>query len=150
MAPKRRLAVAAEAGQGQVLDDTPRSAGCMLYLYGESGTTYLYIHLNNDLTTKNDNRASASPGVSYAHGLKDGAQGRGRPADRLRRRLGRRERDPARTSTSRCIPDDGAAVDPYPYLQQAKQLLFSAHAGTPFTLALRGTVVVGHATTRCS
>ena len=28
----------------------------MLYLYGASGTTYLYIHLNNDVTMANDNR----------------------------------------------------------------------------------------------
>ena len=28
----------------------------MLYLYGRSGTTYLYIHLNNDLTAQNDNK----------------------------------------------------------------------------------------------
>src|SRR2546426_5304164 len=42
------------AGKGQILDDL-REAGCMLYLYGDTGTTYLYIHLNNDLTMKNDN-----------------------------------------------------------------------------------------------
>ena len=33
----------------------------MLYLNGVSGTTYLYIHLNNDLGMTNDNRAAASP-----------------------------------------------------------------------------------------
>ena len=46
----------------------------MLYLYGKSGTTYLYIHLNNDLTHENDNRASASPASSYAPGLKNGSK----------------------------------------------------------------------------
>jgi hypothetical protein len=41
---------------GQVLDDVAHLPACMLYLYGESGTIYYYIHLNNDLTLKNDNR----------------------------------------------------------------------------------------------
>ena len=34
----------------------------MLYLYGESGTTYLYIHLNNDVTMANDNRGKCVAG----------------------------------------------------------------------------------------
>ena len=38
-------------------------------------------------------------------------------------------------------PRDGAAVSPYQYLQSAQHLLFFAKAGTPFTLALTGTVV---------
>jgi hypothetical protein len=46
----------------------------MLYLYGASGTTYLYIHLNNDLTMKNDNRGKCVAGVAYARGLKNGAK----------------------------------------------------------------------------
>ena len=34
----------------------------MLYLYGRSGTMYLYIHLNNDLTARNDNiEATTTP-----------------------------------------------------------------------------------------
>jgi len=47
----------------------------MLYLYGDSGTTYLYIHLDNDLTAKNDNRGKCVAGVAYAKGLKDGRRG---------------------------------------------------------------------------
>ena len=38
-------------------------------------------------------------------------------------------------------PNGGAAVSPYPYLQTAQKLLFFAKAGTPFTLALTGTIV---------
>jgi murein DD-endopeptidase MepM/ murein hydrolase activator NlpD len=38
-------------------------------------------------------------------------------------------------------PADGAAVSPYAYLQSAQHLLFFAKTGTPFTLALTGTVV---------
>ena len=46
----------------------------MLYLYGKSGTTYLYIHLNNDVTMKNDNRGKCVAGMSYAPGLVDGQE----------------------------------------------------------------------------
>ncbi len=39
--------------------------GCMLYLYGRSGTTYMYIHLNNDLTARNDNKGGCVKGVTF-------------------------------------------------------------------------------------
>jgi hypothetical protein len=45
----------------------------MLYLKGSSGTTYLYIHLNNDVTAANDNRGRCVAGTSYAKGLHEGA-----------------------------------------------------------------------------
>ena len=38
-------------------------------------------------------------------------------------------------------PAGGAAVSPFPYLQTAQHLLFFAKTGTPFMLALTGTVV---------
>jgi hypothetical protein len=38
-------------------------------------------------------------------------------------------------------PGGGVAVSPFPYLQSAQHLLFFAKPGTPFTLALTGTVV---------
>ncbi len=73
MAPRRALAVATEAGKIKFWTHSA-TAGCMLYLYGKSGTTYLYIHLNNDLTDHNDNRGKCVAGTSYAPGLKDGAK----------------------------------------------------------------------------
>ncbi len=73
MAPRRALAVATEAGKIKFWTHSA-AAGCMLYLYGKSGTTYLYIHLNNDLTNRNDNRGKCVAGTSYAPGLKDGAK----------------------------------------------------------------------------
>ena len=64
MAAKKSPAVAAEAGKVKYWT-TSRTAGCMLYLYGESGTTYYYIHLNNDLTMRNDNSGKCVKGVAY-------------------------------------------------------------------------------------
>ena len=53
-APKRAPVVAVEAGKVRLWSSG--LGGCMLYLYGHSGTTYVFIHLNNDLTSGNDNR----------------------------------------------------------------------------------------------
>src|SRR5581483_9055931 len=57
LAPKRSPVVAVEDGKIKFWTHSAR-AGCMLYLYGASGTTYLYIHLNNDLTAANDNKGT--------------------------------------------------------------------------------------------
>src|SRR5947199_3782060 len=64
IAAKKSPAVAAEPGTVKYWT-TSRSAGCMLYLYGESGTIYYYIHLNNDLTARNDNRGKCVKGTAY-------------------------------------------------------------------------------------
>src|SRR3954469_13736078 len=69
----RSPAVAAEDGTIKFWTTSAR-AGCMLYLYGASGTTYLYIHLNNDLTAKRDNRGKSVAGTAYADGLKNAAK----------------------------------------------------------------------------
>src|SRR3989440_6975802 len=71
MSAKKSPAVAAESGTVKYWT-TSRSAGCMLYLYGESGTIYYYIHLNNDLTMGNDNRGKCVNGVAYA--VRNGAR----------------------------------------------------------------------------
>src|SRR3954452_5876537 len=52
---KRAAVVAGEDGTIKFGTTSP-SAGCMLYLYGASGTMYEYIHLNNDLGSGNDNK----------------------------------------------------------------------------------------------
>ena len=139
MATKRSLALAAEAGKVEFWTHSA-SAGCMLYLHGASGTDYYYIHLNNDLTPKNDNRGKCVAGTAYAKGLKDGAKvAAGQPvgyvgdsgdANGIHAHL-HFELHPGRK----------AATDPYPWLQRATHLLFSAPRGMPFTLELRGTVV---------
>jgi hypothetical protein len=137
MAAKKSPAVAAEAGKVKYWT-TSATAGCMLYLYGESKTTYLYIHLNNDLTSRNDNRGKCVRGVAYT--VKDGANvsagqqigyvGDSGDANGIQPHL-----------HFEVHPGGGKAVDPYPYLQGAQKLLFSAKTGTPFALRLTGTVV---------
>src|SRR5213596_847000 len=71
LAPRHALALAAEAGTVRFYTGSSR-AGCMLYLDGRSGTTYLYIHLNNDLTDGNDNRGRCVNGVAFPRGLHSG------------------------------------------------------------------------------
>ena len=139
LAAKRSPAVAVEDGTVSFYTKSAR-AGCMLYLRGVSRTTYLYIHLNNDLTAKNDNRGKCVSGTAYAKGLKTGAKvaagapiafvGNSGDADSTAPHL-----------HFEVHPRDGAAVDPYPYLRKARKLLFSAPFGTFATLKLRGTVV---------
>ena len=139
MAPKKSLALAAEAGKVKFWTTSP-SAGCMLYLYGASGTTYYYIHLNNDLTRRDDNGGKCVAGTAYAPGLKDGAKvavgqpvgfvGDSGDADGVHAHL-----------HFEVHPGSGKAVDGYPYLQTAQHLLFAAPKGKPFTLELDGTVM---------
>jgi hypothetical protein len=139
MGVKKTPVVAVESGKIEFWT-TSANAGCMLYLYGDSGTSYNYIHLNNDLTMKNDNRGKCVPGVAYARGLKDGARVQ---AGQIVGYLG--DSGDANGIASHLHfevhPNGGAAVSPYPYLQSALRLLFFAKVGTPFTLALTGTVV---------
>ena len=138
MAPRRALVLAAEAGTVE-FHTTSSRAGCMLYLNGKSGTQYLYIHLNNDLTDGNDNQGTCVAGVAYAKGLKNGAKvaageviaynGDSGDADGIHPHL-----------HFEVHPNGGGAVSPFPYLNKARRLLFSAAPGTTFTLALTGKV----------
>jgi Peptidase family M23 len=137
VAAKRSPAVAAEAGRVKYWTSSA-SAGCMLYLYGKSGTMYEYIHLNNDLTARNDNRGKCVRGTAYT--VKNGARvvagqqigyvGDSGDADGGHAHL-----------HFEVHPGGGKATDPYPYLQSAYKLLFVARPGTPFVVALTGTVV---------
>jgi peptidase M23-like protein len=145
LATKKTPAIAVESGKVEFWT-TSASAGCMLYLHGDSGTMYEYIHLNNDVTMKNDNRGKCVPGTAYAKGLKNGAHvtagqqigyvGDSGDANGLHAHL-----------HFEVHPNGGAAVDPYPYLQTAQHLLFFAKVGSPFALALTGTVVTASDTT---
>jgi hypothetical protein len=139
LATKKTPVIAVESGKVKFWT-TSATAGCMLYLYGDSGTMYEYIHLNNDRTMRNDNRGKCVAGTAYAKGLKDGARvtagqqigyvGDSGDANGIHPHL-----------HFEVHPNGGDAVDPYPYLQSAQHLLFFAKLGTPFTLVLKGTVV---------
>ena len=139
LAVKKTPVIAVESGTVKFWT-TSASAGCMLYLHGDSGATYEYIHLNNDVTMRNDNRGKCVAGTAYAKGLKDGARvtagqqvgyvGDSGDANGIHPHL-----------HFEVHPNGGAAVDPYPYLQTAQHLLFFAKIGSPFTLELTGTVV---------
>jgi hypothetical protein len=139
MAPKRSLAVAVEPGTIKFWTTSP-AAGCMLYLYGDSGTTYIYIHLNNDVTLENDNRGKCVAGTAYATGLASGDRvAAGQPVGYVG------DSGDANGIASHLHfevhPRDGKAVDPFPYLKKAKRLLVAAPpAGASFTLKLQGTV----------
>jgi peptidase M23-like protein len=144
LAARKTPVVAVEGGKIKFWT-TSASAGCMLYLYGDSGTTYDYIHLNNDLTMADDNRGKCVAGTAYARGLKDGAKvtagqllgyvGDSGDADGMHPHL-----------HFEVHPGGAAAVSPFPYLQTAQHLLFYAKTGTPFSLALTGTVVTATGT----
>ena len=117
---KRAPVVAVEAGTVKYWT-TSASAGCMLYLYGESSTTYIYIHLNNDLTMKNDNRGKCVAGMSYAPGMKEG--------DRVE--AGEQVGFVGDSGDANGIhahlhfevhPKGGKAANPYPYLQAASHI----------------------------
>ena len=142
LAAKRAPVVAVEDG---TVDYWTKSAGagCMLYLHGASGTTYQYIHLNNDRTASNDNRGKCVQGTAYA--VPDGARvtegeqigyvGDSGDANGIHPHL-----------HFEVHPNGKRAVDPYPYLRKAAHLLAPAPpAGRTFTLKLWGTVAASTA-----
>ena len=139
MAPKKSLAVAAEAGTVRLWTSSAR-AGCMLYLNGRSGTTYLYVHLNNDLTAGNDNRGRCVPGVAYARGLKNGdAVVAGQPIGYVG------DSGDANGIAAHLHfemhPRGRASTNPYPHLRRARRLLFAAPPQAIVSLALTGKFV---------
>ena len=123
MAPRHALALAAETGTVK-FHITSSRAGCMLYLEGESGTEYLYIHLNNDLTSENDNQGQCVPGVAFMKGLKSGAKvlagepigyvGDSGDANGIHPHL-----------HFDVHPGGGGAVSHYPHLRKSRKLLFA-------------------------
>ena len=81
--PWRAPVVAVE--DGRVEYATSGLGGCMLYLYGASGTMYMYIHLNNDVTRPERQHGRLRQG----HDLRRAERGTrvGRGAGRVERRL---------------------------------------------------------------
>jgi murein DD-endopeptidase MepM/ murein hydrolase activator NlpD len=126
LADRHAPVVAAESGR-IVFWTQSASAGCMLYLYGQSGTMYEYIHLNNDLTGRNDNRGTCVPGVAFAPGLRDGQTvtageliayvGDSGDANGLHPHL-----------HFELHPNDGKPVSPFAWLQRAQHLTAAGSA----------------------
>jgi len=143
IAARHTPVVAAEAGTVRLWTRSA-SAGCMLYLHGRSGTTYLYIHLNNDLGAGNDNRGRCVDGVAYAPGLRDGKKvaagallgfvGDSGDANGVHPHL-----------HFELHPGGGRAVSPYSTLKRARHLLYPGATprdpSTPLAIKLTGTVL---------
>lgn len=111
----------------------------MLYLYGESGTKYLYVHLNNDLTPKNDNRGRCVPGTAFPKGLRSGQKVEaGQPVGYVGDSGDADGGNPH--LHFELHPGGGGAVSPYPWLRRAQRLLFYVPEGSPYSLALTGKV----------
>ncbi len=133
-APRRTPVLAAEAGRIQWRTTSPR-AGCMLYLYGSSGTTYIYIHLNNDRTMRNDNQGRCA---DTAYAVADGA--RVTAGEQIAWNGDSGDADGNPHLHFEVHPKDGPDVNPLPYLKRADRLLFPGRLGTQFSLGLRGTL----------
>jgi Peptidase family M23 len=142
----RSPAVAVEAGKVK-FHTTSARAGCMLYLYGASGTTYLYVHLNNDLTAKNDNKGKCVAGGAYWKDLKDGASvAAGQP---IAYNGNSGDANAAGYHLHFEVhPGGGAAASPFAALNRAKRLLFPVQPTSNFTAALRGKVITADSLTR--
>ncbi len=143
LAPKKAIVVATENGRIKFWTTSAR-AGCMLYLYGASGTTYLYIHLNNDVTKGNDNKGKCVAGGSYWPGLKDGAKVVAGQAIGYVGDSGDANGTPH--LHFEIHPNDGGPVNPYPYLNRATRVLFAAPPGSAVTLSLKGSILAANAT----
>lgn len=139
MAPRKALAVAAEAGRVKYHFGSSR-AGCMLYLHGVSGTTYLYVHLNNDRGTGNDNRGGCKPGVSFAPGLKSGTKvAAGEPIGFVGDSGDANGIEPH--LHFEVHPGGGASTNPFTHLNRAWRLLFAAPRKGETSLWLKGSVL---------
>jgi hypothetical protein len=131
--PWRTPVVAAESGTIKWWTTSWR-AGCMLYLYGKSGTTYLYIHLNNDLTEASEDRGGCKRGVSFT--VPDGAKVTAGQQIAWSGDSGDAEGN--FHLHFEVHPGDGGAVNPFSYLNAAERLLFPGRIGEAFALGVRG------------
>jgi hypothetical protein len=138
--PWRAPVVAVEAGRVDYSDSN--LGGCMLYLYGQSGTMYLYIHLNNDVGPKNDNRGRCHE-VAYA--VPDGARVSAGQQIGWNGDSGDANGNPH--LHFEVHPGGGADASPFPHLKRAIRPLFAAKLGSQFSLGLGGKLVAGGAGT---
>jgi hypothetical protein len=133
--PWRAPVVAVEDGRVKYWESS--LGGCMLYHYGRSGTTYLYIHLNDDLTARNDNKGGCVQGVAFA--VPNGAKVTAGQQIGFNGDSGDASGNPH--LHFEVHPNDGGDVSPFRHLKRAVRPLFAAKRGAVFSLGLRGDVV---------
>lgn len=136
MARKKSKVVAVEPGRVEKYAGSWR-AGCMLYLYGRSGTTYMYVHLNNDRTMRNDTRGNSTckNGIAYAPGLRSGQRVR---AGQLIGYVG--DSGDANGIAPHLhfeVHPRSRAVSPYRHLRGARRALYPRPPASVETLALK-------------
>ena len=124
---------------GRVEYATSGRGGCMLYLYGRSGTMYLYIHLNNDVTPGNDNRGRCVQDVAYA--VPNGARVVAGEHIAMTGDSGDQDGNPG--LHFEVHPNGGEAANPFRHLKLAIRPLFATKRGSAFSLGLRGRLLAG-------
>ncbi len=137
--PWRAPVVAVEDGQIKYWESG--LGGCMLYHYGRSGTTYMYIHLNNDLTPRNDNRGGCVKDIAFA--VPDGAKVTAGQQIGWNGDSGDASGNPH--LHFEVHPNDGGDVSPFRHLRRATKPLFAARKGAVFSLGLRGSLLAAGA-----
>lgn len=133
--PWRAPVVAVEPGRVSYASSS--LGGCMLYLYGRSGTMYLYIHLNNDTGPRNDNAAGCVQGRTYA--VPNGASVLTGQQIAFNGDSGDASGNPH--LHFEVHPSGGADANPFPHLKRATKPLFAGREGERFSLGLRGSVL---------
>jgi len=113
----------------------------MLYLYGRSGTMYLYIHLNDDLTARNDNKGGCEPDVTFS--VSNGAKVTAGQQVAWNGDSGDANGNPH--LHFEVHPNGGADVSPFKHLKRASKPLFAARKGAVFSLGLRGELIAAGA-----
>ena len=133
--PWRAPVVAVEDGRIKYWESS--LGGCMLYHYGASGTTYMYIHLNNDLTPHNDNKGGCAKDIAFA--VPDGAKVTAGQQIAWNGDSGDASGNPH--LHFEVHPAGGADTNPFRHLKRATKPLFAARRGAVFSLGLRGDLV---------
>ena len=121
--PWRAPVVAVEDGRVKYWESS--LGGCMLYHYGASGTTYMYIHLNNDLTPRNDNKGGCVKDIAFA--VLDGAKVTAGQQIAWNGDSGDASGNPH--LHFEVHPNDGGDVSPFRHLKRATKPLFAARTG---------------------
>ena len=136
MANRGSPVVAVEAGR--VERPSWSSSDCALILHGRSGTEYWYLHLNNDVTRRDDNRArTCRNGVAFAPDFRSGSRVR---AGQLIGYVGNSGNAAGGSPHLHfeLHPSGRSAVSPYRWLRSAPRLLFAAPESRSVRLALHG------------